>query len=183
MKKNIYVITGGPGFGKTELIRHLKETGYRTGAEVAREIIEEQLKKQEDLLPGKSPRAFQSAVLQQRIDFYNSVPDSEIAFSDRGIPDQLAFARYNGFGTPDILVQASKSYKYNKLVFMLPPWKEIYTNDHIRKETFEEACKLHQIIQEMYTELGYTLIDVPFGNCDVRAEFILTNISKTDTIL
>ena len=35
----VYVITGGPGFGKSLLIEKLRELGYPVGGEVARKII------------------------------------------------------------------------------------------------------------------------------------------------
>ena len=38
--KQIYIITGGPGFGKTELICELKISGYLCSGEFARELIE-----------------------------------------------------------------------------------------------------------------------------------------------
>ncbi|WP_279157967.1 AAA family ATPase, partial [Parabacteroides goldsteinii] len=42
IKTGLYVITGGPGTGKTSLIEELKIVGYQTVKEVARDIIKEQ---------------------------------------------------------------------------------------------------------------------------------------------
>ena len=54
IKTGLYVITGGPGTGKTSLIEELKIVGYQTVKEVARDIIKEQ-QQQETHCPGKIP--------------------------------------------------------------------------------------------------------------------------------
>ena len=58
-QKNIYIITGGPGFGKTELIDELHRAGYLCSGEFARELIEHQQEIDGDLLPWKNPKLFQ----------------------------------------------------------------------------------------------------------------------------
>ncbi len=175
-RNQIYVLTGGPGFGKSTLIDYLQNLGYKTGNEVAREIIHEQQNIDGNILPGKDIRSFQKEVLKRRLAFYGSVDSSEIAFSDRAIPDQIAFARFNGFGTPDVLVRYSEEFRYNEKVFVVPPWGKIYRNDAERTESFEKACELHRIIVEVYQELNYILIELPFADIKQRAEFILNLI-------
>lgn len=172
----IYVITGGPGFGKTTLVDYLKNLGFKTGDEVARAIINEQRRIGGDVLPEKNIRVFQRAVLNRRVAFYQSVGNNEIAFSDRGIPDQLAFARYKRFGAPDVLVQYAREFSYNKIVFVTPPWEEIYQNDATRNENFAQASELHHIIVDVYEELGYSVITLPCVEVKQRAEFILNQI-------
>ena len=39
----VYVISGGPGFGKTVLIEKLHELGYQVGGEIARQIMVQQI--------------------------------------------------------------------------------------------------------------------------------------------
>ncbi len=36
------------------------------------------------------------------------------------------------------------------MVFILPPWKQIYKQDECRYETFEESIKIYQEIIEIY---------------------------------
>ena len=38
---NLYVITGGPGSGKTTVLAELERQGFRCAPEVARQIIQE----------------------------------------------------------------------------------------------------------------------------------------------
>ena len=178
VQKQIYIITGGPGFGKTELICELKRLGYLCSDEFAREIIDRQQKIEGDLLPWKNLKLFQEEILRLRKDFYDSVPDKTIAFADRGIPDQLAFARYKGFGTPEILKESAEKYRYASQVFVTPPWSEIYVNDYIRFETFEDAALIHQSILETYSGLNYQIIELPLFSVTERVTFMLKTIKN-----
>lgn len=172
IEKQIHIITGGPGFGKTTLAEELRRNHYICSGEFARDIIEEQQNRGGDLLPWKNPRQFQQAVLQLRTEFFESVPDHCLAFADRGIPDQLAFARYRGFGTPKILEQSVQQYRYASQVFVCPPWPEIFVRDAIRNETFEEALLIHQSIIDTYYELNYQIVELPLTSVKERMNFI-----------
>jgi predicted ATPase len=178
VKKSIILITGGPGFGKTKLAERLSETGYRVGGEVARELIAEQQEAGGDVLPWKNLAAFQREVLDRRLAFYHAVPEGEIAFSDRGIPDQLAFSRYKGFSAPKILITAAQEYRYFPVVFVAPPWKDIYRQDEIRTETYDEASHLHDVICKTYVDFGYQLVDLPKVEVEGRVKFIKNYITE-----
>lgn len=178
LEKKIYIITGGPGFGKTQLVEELRSSGYLCADEFARQLIEAELNSGGEILPWRNPKRFQHEVLKRRIAFFESVPDHTIAFADRGIPDQLAFARYKGFGTPEILSESAGKYRYAPFVFVLPPWPEIYENDLIRTETFDEAVRIHHTVLEVYSELNYQKIDIPLLPVKQRKEFVLKTMLK-----
>ena len=63
MKK--YVITGGPGIGKTTVIEILSSRGYEIVPEAARIIIEEEQINDSDALPWKNLKKFQNLVAQK----------------------------------------------------------------------------------------------------------------------
>lgn len=178
--KNIFVITGGPGFGKTALINELRLKGYLCSGEFARDTIEKQQRIGGELLPWKKPKQFQEEILRLRKDFYESVPDQTLAFADRGIPDQLAFAHYKGFGVPQILKASAEKYRYAQKVFVTPPWPEIFVNDSIRSETYDEATFIHQSVLDIYHQLDYQIIELPLFSVNERLAFIL-QIIKTYT--
>ena len=175
-EKLIYVVTGGPGFGKTVLAEALKSLGYTCSEEFARELMLSEIEKSGDILPWKNPRLFQQEILRRRISFFESVAEGSLAFADRAIPDQLAFARYKGFGSPEVLEKAARQYRYAPNIFVTPPWPEIFTNDSIRAETFEEAQKIHEMIVETYKNLNYRIIELPLVSISERTEFILENL-------
>lgn len=179
MRKNIYIITGGPGFGKTELVNELRNLGYSCSGEFAHDLIAEQQSIGGEILPWKNPKLFQQEILKRRTAFFESVEYDQIAFADRGIPDQLAFAQYRGFGFPERLSSVAKEYRYAPLVFITSPWPEIFRNNVVRTESFEEAVTIHDVITETYLSLNYQLIDLPLVAVKKRAEFILQTIQNT----
>ncbi len=176
IEKKIYVITGGPGFGKTLLIEELKQSGYHCSGEFARELILSQQESGGEILPWKNAKLFQQDILQKRIGFFDSVPDGSLAFADRGIPDQLAFARYRGFRVPEVLIECAERYRYAPQVFVTPPWPEIFTNDAIRTETFEEALRIHEFIVKTYLDLNYQIIELPLLPVKQRINYLLQNL-------
>ena len=176
IEKQIYVITGGPGFGKTLLIEELKQLGYYCSGEFARDLILSQQESGGDILPWKNAKLFQQNILQNRIAFFDSVPDGSIAFADRGIPDQLAFARYRGFRAPEVLTESVQKYRYAPQVFVAPPWPAIFTNDTIRTETLDEALRIHEFIVKTYIDLNYQIIELPLVPVKKRINYLLQNL-------
>lgn len=174
--KLIYIVTGGPGFGKTLLIESLRKAGYLCSGEFARDLIESQTACGGEILPWKNVRLFQQEVLKKRIEFFESVPEGTIAFADRGIPDQLAFAAYKGFRKPEILLEMAQKYRYATKVFVTPPWPEIYENDPIRTETFEEAKKIDLQIRKIYSGLNYQIIELPLVPVENRRDKLLQTL-------
>ena len=47
----LVVLSGGPGMGKTTVLAELERRGFRCAAEVARQIIQEQVRDGGDALP------------------------------------------------------------------------------------------------------------------------------------
>jgi predicted ATPase len=172
----VFVITGGPGFGKSVLIAKLRELGYQVGGEIARQLITRQISEGGDTLPWKDAAEFEKQVTEKRVEFIKSVDIDSIAFSDRGLPDQAAFSMYKGKEISPQLNLALEENQYAKKVFLTPPWPQIFQNDQIRTETFEAAERIHQFIVKAYLNYGYELIDLPFVSPDERIEFILKSL-------
>lgn len=172
----VYVITGGPGFGKTVLIEKLHELGYPTGGEIARQIIVQQIESGGGLLPWIDGAGFEKKMMEERIYFLNHTDIQVIAFSDRGLPDQAAFSWYKRKEISQQLKTALATNRYAKKVFLTPPWRKIYKNDQIRTETFEEAVRIHDFIVKAYLENDYQLIELPLVSLDERIDYILKSV-------
>lgn len=169
-----FVITGGPGFGKSSIINELERLGKECRHEISRSIIKEQLAIGGDVLPWKNLPAFSEVVLSKRLLQYEMCSGDEPVFFDRGVPDILAYLQFDGYAPNESVLQAIRHVKYQPLVFVTPPWKEIYCVDGERIESFEKACLLHEAIEKTYQELGYSLVHVPSGSISQRVDFILT---------
>ena len=171
-----FVITGGPGSGKTSVINALKAKGFPTFPETARQII-----KDGGIAPILNSNPLQQAsffrkIIRTRIDHFNSAPEGQASFFDRGIPDSLAFSRFMGLRDPEVLVNAIRKYRYNPRVFILPPWKEIYLRDNERQESFVEASRLFDLTRAVYLESGYELTELSFSSIEKRLAVIMNAI-------
>jgi predicted ATPase len=77
---------------------------------------------------------------------------------------------------PIHLEKAAEIFRYNRRVFILPPWPQIYVQDSERKQTLEEAEATYKSMITTYQGYGYELVPVPLGPIDKRVEFVIRNI-------
>lgn len=179
LRDDFIIITGGPGSGKTTLLDELQKNNYKYVPEVAREIIKKQISSNGDALPWGNVTKYRDLMLEQSIESYLSAltnPSSQLLFFDRGIPDTLTYTYLINIPVSKQLESAVKRYRYNKKVFILPPWKDIYKTDDERKQDFEEAVATYKAMFRTYEQLDYELIEVPKIGVKQRASFILKNV-------
>ena len=174
---NLYVISGGPGAGKTTVLLELARLGFRYAPEVARQIIQEQIRSGGTALPWADRQAYTHVMLQRSIEsFKKHTPASKLLFADRGIPDTLCYARLIALDETADIESACRQYWYAALVFLAPPWGEIYQTDGERKQDFSESERTYQYIAKIYRECGYETIELPKLRPAERAEFILDQL-------
>lgn len=178
-------ITGAPGTGKTVVIEVLQSMGYHCFPEVIRSMTAKEKLRETDveitgnpLLFADDPLAFNQQLLTARImQFEHSTSLKEAyCFFDRGIPDVLAYMDYFGQVYDASFVEAARKHKYDRL-FILPPWKEIYSTDNERLETFAQAEALHECLMNTYGFLAYQPILVPKMTIEKRVTFILEKLN------
>ena len=179
MQKEIIVIIGGPGTGKTTIIDGLVAKGHCCYPEISREVTLEAKKQGIEQLFLEKPLLFSELLLEGRKkQFQNATKEPhEIVFIDRGIPDVLAYMHYIGDSYPATFDAACREHTYSK-IFVLPPWEEIYISDAERYENFEQAKLIYNHLTETYQNYGYKLIEVPKDTMNNRILFILDEISR-----
>lgn len=177
MNKEIVVIIGGPGTGKTTIIEGLLAKGYCCYPEISREVTLEAKKQGIEQLFLENPLLFSELLLEGRKkQFHNAHKEPhDIVFLDRGIPDVLAYMHYIGDSYPAFFDQACRDHIYTK-IFLLPPWEDIYISDNERYENFEQAKLIYNHLTETYQKYGYDLIEVPKGTVEERISFILNQL-------
>ena len=169
------VITGGPSTGKTSIINAFSKLHHNTFPEVARVVIQNQLKINSNKVPWNDVSGFSKLVLKKQIIDFN---DAKRGFNiyDRGIPDLIGYINHgNQYLFKDLRLNAKK-LKY-KFIFILPPWEDIYETDNERRESYEDAIKIYESIKKAYTSLNYKLIEVPKDTLPNRVLFILNKIN------
>ncbi len=170
------IITGGPGFGKTSVIDELESRNYPCKHEVSRTIIKEQLEIGGDILPWKNLASFSKLLMESRIKQFEEVLSLAYTFFDRGLPDIIAYMQKDKLFIPDEYATKVKESYYFSKVFIVPPWKEIYHNDGERKEDYDTACMINDLIIRTYQDLGYQTVILPKISIKERTDFILNEI-------
>jgi predicted ATPase len=177
VSQKIIVITGAPSSGKTTLINELKNKSYHCFEEISRAITLEAQKNGIDQLFLHQPLLFSDMLLEGRTNQLMEAQklNKNIVFLDRGIPDIIAYMDYVNETYPDSYIKYCQENRYHK-VFLLPPWKEIYTTDEARYESYEEAEKIHYFLLETYHKFNYEVIIIPPGTVQERANFIFNHL-------
>ncbi|MBL4703999.1 MAG: AAA family ATPase [Flavobacteriales bacterium] len=171
-----YIITGGPSTGKTSVIDALNKRGYNCYGEVARSVIIEESRKGSDALPYINNLAFTEKVVNVMCGHLRKGIESEINFFDRGLPDSAGYLIFDGIDIPAYLIEEIRNSNYEKTVFIAPFWEEIYINDSQRFETAEKAKGITNALRESYTRFGFNLVEIPTGNIEERADFVLSHV-------
>ena len=107
-----------------------------------------------------------------RINQFNKKQNFNNTFYDRGVHDVLAYLNYIKIKYSKELITKAKQVKYNKVI-VLPPWKEIYIQDDVRYESFEEAAKIYNEIIKVYDLFKMNPIILNKGTLNERVEKIL----------
>jgi len=176
-KTNFYIITGGPGAGKTTLLNAIEKEGFLTVPEVARVIIKNQMETGGKALPWEDTQLYTELMLKGSAESYmDHINDNSNIFFDRGILDTIGYAEMIGIEIPTEMEQYAKNYLYNRKVFILPPWLEIYETDSERKQNWTEAEMTYYQLKKTYEKYGYEVIDVPKDNIECRKNFVLNKI-------
>lgn len=139
---NFFVVTGGPGSGKSALIDALKRAGYARSVEAGRAIIQDQVAIGGAALPWSDPMMFAELMLSWEMRSYQIAGRlAGRVFFDRGVPDVVGYLHLVGLPVPAHVDKAAKTYRYNRRFFIAPPWAEIFEQDSERKQSFEEAVR------------------------------------------
>src|SRR5690606_12846558 len=119
--KNRFVLTGGPGAGKTSLLNALATDGFKVIPEVARAIIRKEMETNGDAVPWKNKQLYSDKMLSASLLAYQQsivLQSDEICFFDRGILDAVCYANMIGHTlTPEQTSQV-KSRRYNSKVLL-----------------------------------------------------------------
>ena len=180
MKTERIVITGGPGSGKTALIKYLEDQGHKVMHEISREVILTAQREGIKQLFLENPILFSKKLLEGRLKQFREGENcqTQTLFYDRGMPDVTAYMDFVNTHYPENFSETCLTYKYDK-IFVLPPWEKIYEQDNERYESFEQAEELFNFLKKAYKNYGYKICEVPVGSVKERAEFIIAKVKDT----
>jgi predicted ATPase len=175
--ESFVTISGCSSGGKSTLLVELRRRGFATIDEPGRRIVVEELERGGGALPWMDAVAF----LRRAIDV--SLADRAAAdasarwvFFDRGLIDAAAGLEHLT-GEP-VIESLGRVYRYNKRVFLAPPWPEIYTLDQERRHDFSEAVVEYNRLIAVYPSLGYEILVLPKVSVAERADWILASLTR-----
>jgi predicted ATPase len=179
LKPKKIVITGGPSTGKTSIIEKIELMGHACIHEISRSITLEAREQGIQQLFVSDPLLFSKKITEGRINQFHEASKFPVkhVFMDRGLPDVVAYMDCFGQEYDHSFIEACENYIYDD-VFLLPPWKEIYSTDEERYENFDEALRIHDCLETSYKKYGYKPKHVPKGTIAERLSFILNKVKN-----
>ena len=173
MCEHMFVVTGGPGSGKSSLIDAMTRRGFRAMPEAGRAIIQDQVRIGGPALPWADRAIFAELMLSWDLRSYHEALASDaLVLMDRGIPDVVGYLTLCGLPVPSHVEAATKIHPYNKRVFLAPYWDAIFAQDAERKQDRREAEATVRVMAETYSRLGYQIVELPFVGIEARADFV-----------
>lgn len=168
------ILSGGSGGGKSTLLAELARRGFVTVEEPGRRIVIEETRNNGTALPWIDIEAFARRAITMALEDRQKAPADGLVFFDRGLIDAASALRHvGGDGFIDTL---KNTHRYNPLVFLTPPWPEIYQGDDERRHDFDAAVEEYDRLVRDYEALGYDSVVLPKSGIEERADFILARI-------
>jgi predicted ATPase len=167
------VVSGCSGGGKSTLLAGMALRGYPVYPEPGRQIVKEQLHIGGDGLPWENAVKFAELCVSRAMYFYNTaMPTDKPALFDRSMVDNISGLERLELPLPQYLKAALQQYRYARRVFMVPPWKELFSSDAERRHSFEDAEAEFASLLNAYKANGYEIVLIPKGTVSERASFL-----------
>ena len=132
----------------------------------------EELEREGSVLPWVDKIAFARRAIAIAIaDRESAAAQDGWVFFDRGLVDAAANLQ-NLTGEP-ALTTLGQLHRYHRLVFLTPPWPEIFATDSERRHDLNGALGEYSRLLEAYPSLGYEIAILPKVDVSERADFVL----------
>ncbi len=169
-----YVLTGGPGCGKTSILTGLEMRGELVVREAARDYY--LLERARGIVAPTELDSFEAEILRLHLMRERAIPTEGRArvFLDRGVYDHFVYGRLVGKHIPRSLARQARRCATYSIAFLVEPlggqWSEPVGYTGLRPE------ELHQAIGEEYAALGIKVIPIAPAPLDNRVEAVLGHV-------
>ncbi len=165
------VISGCSGGGKSTLLAELARRGYTTIEEPGRRIVRQETSARGSALPWVDMAAFARRAVATSLEDRDHAPAKGWVFFDRGLID--AASALHAVCADGLLHDLKSDHRYNRRVFLTPPWPEIYVSDGERQHEFAAAVSEYDRLLRDYRALNYETTVLPKVTVIERADLVL----------
>jgi len=167
--KNFVAISGCSGGGKSTLLAELARLGFAVVEEPGRRVVKREMETGGDALPWTNGAGFAAKALALAWEDWRGAQGmTGPVFFDRGLVDAAAaLAHLAGHWPVGDFASA-----YGPVMFLAPPWPEIYAADAERKHSFAEAEGEYHRLAAAYARLGYEVAILPKAPVADRVAFV-----------
>ncbi|AHD10866.1 AAA family ATPase [Phaeobacter gallaeciensis] len=178
IKTRHVILSGCSGGGKSTLLTELSGRGFETVPEPGLRIVAQEMDSAGGALPWVNMEAFARCALQlARADRQRVATAKDWVFFDRGLVDAaLALEHVCGLSVATTLDPAERYYD---VVFLTPPWPEIYRQTAARRHSYAQALEEYTRLRSGYQTLGYDIVILPKTDVVARADFIVGRLGGT----
>ncbi|WP_422785556.1 AAA family ATPase [Roseibium algae] len=104
-------------------------------------------------------------------------------FLDRSVIDTITYMSFQNLQIPSDLQKILTQPRYSKLVFLTPPWPEIFKTDKERQKPFEEAVLEYRHLYKSFQQLGFETDILAPAAIDQRADCIEATLETKSALL
>jgi predicted ATPase len=171
-----YVLSGGHGVGKSSIIAALEQRGEQVVYEAAASV--RALGRARGQPFPEDTSDFESLALSLHLQRESCVPaTAHRVFFDRGAPDHLAYSCVGRWPLTEAEIAACRAARYDLAFLAEPPSAGLPTVGRVEAAF---CRRLVAAIEEIYPELGTSIVRLPYGPIDERVALILSTV-RTDT--
>jgi predicted ATPase len=177
-KNKFIVISGCSSGGKSTLIAELSHHGYTVMPEVGREIVKAQLALGNPILPWKDPVGFCELLVEKSVARYHEASNihdakANLIFFDRCFLEGISYLQTLNIANAHQYDHIVNELRYYPIIFMTPPWEEIFCEDPERQNTFKNAVAEYERLLADYVKFGYDLVILPKTSVKERYQYIV----------
>ena len=173
------VISGCSGGGKSTLLAELARRGHAVVEEPGRRIVAEETRTGGSALPWVDAAAFARRAVAMALADRAAARDTERVGLFRPRPDRCGLGLEEVTGEP-VLRPLAEAHRYHDLVFMTPPWPEIYTTDAERRHDLAAGVAEYDRLLRVYPDLGYEMDVLPKVSVAERADYVLARLASPE---
>lgn len=159
------------------MIEALAAQGAGIVPEPGRRVVRSELQAGRAALPWVDMAAFaQKAIALAKRDLSETASRTVILYFDRGFIDAaVALQRSEGVPVERTLRDMPE---FCEDVLFAPPWLENFQSDRERRSTWQEALDECDVLRQVYTDLGFRLIDLPQVSVADRVDFVFDHFGR-----